>query len=727
MKQGLYLPLIALLGSILPGVGLIYPQSTPVETGYRDHYFGTAVNSTPTGEKPESKLWWNDGYWWGILWNHNAGAYQIYRYLPGNPPLTNPEWQSTGLSMESQTSRKVDVLWDQTVEKLYIVSHVYTENGVGGQSPSNSGRFWRYGYNSTNQVYTLEVGPVQVNSAKSEALVIAKDTTGKLWINWIEDLLVKINTSANDGAGWGTPFTLPVMGNSPHPDDISSIVAFAANGNGRIGVMWSNQNDKNTYFAVHHDGDPDQTWQPREVALGDGILALSDDHINLSTTCDDAGNVYAAAKTSLSGSGSPFVYLLKRTFAGVWSSHLYGVWNDNHTRPIVLIDEQYRRVFVFSMVEYRSNNKRDIYYKSTDLDNISFPSGLGTLFIHSTLDDKVSNPTSTKQCVNAASGIVVLASDQNTRYYLHNFLDLRKEPVITHFTPTGGLAGTAVTIHGKNFTGVSAVYFNGTPAIGFSIISDTQIETAVPAGADSGPISATNSFGSGASLQSFMVAPVVVNGKLFLQGAYSNGQMHTVLRDNGVLPLTQPFNKPPWNYNGAESVATLPPQVVDWVLIGLRPAPQSAALAYRAALLKNDGSIVDTSGNGPVLFPTLAHGNYYIVVYHRNHLAVMSAVAQTLSGTSALYDFTTAAGQAYGSNPMKPLATGVWGMISGDGNSDGAVNMADRETVWRQQNGTSWSYEKFADYDLDYSIDVFDLNFYWRPNHGRVTGVPAAP
>lgn len=724
MKQGLYLPMLALLWGMLVGAGVIYPQSVPVETGYRDHYFGTSVNSTPTGEKPESKLWWNDGYWWGILWNNNAGAYQIYRYLPGNPPLTNPEWQPTGVAVETRNC-KVDVLWDEGAGKLYIVSHIFTENATGGQSSSNSGKFRRFSYNPATEVYTLDIGPIDVNNAKSEALVIAKDSTGKLWVNWIEDRQVKIVTSANNGATWGTPFTLPVMGDSTDADDISSVVAFSSNGNGRIGVMWSNQRDKKTYFAVHQDGDSDATWQPREVALGDGVLALSDDHINLSTACDGFGNVYAATKTSLTGSGSPFIYLLKRTFNGVWSSHLYGVYDDNHTRPIVLIDEQYRRLFVFSMVEYRSNNKRDIYYKSTDLDNISFPSGLGTLFIHSTLDDKVSNPTSTKHCVSAATGIVALASDQNTRYYLHNFLDLRKEPVITHFTPTGGLPGMAVTVHGRNFTGASAVYFNGTPVAGFSIISDTQIATAVPAGAGSGPISATNSFGTGASLQNFMVAPLAVNGKLFLQGAYYNGLMHTVLRDNGVLSLAQPFNKPPWNYNGAESVAAMPAGVVDWVLIGLRSAPQSAALAYRAALLKNDGSVVDTSGSGPVLFPTLPHGNYYIVVYHRNHLAIMSAAAQTLNGTSALFDFTTAPGQAYGTNPMKQLAAGVYGMISGDGNNDGVVNIADKESIWRLQNGTPWSYEKSGDYDLDYGIDVFDLNFYWRPNKGLVTGVPA--
>jgi hypothetical protein len=30
---------------------------------YRDFRFGASCNSSPTGEQPKSKLWWNDGFW----------------------------------------------------------------------------------------------------------------------------------------------------------------------------------------------------------------------------------------------------------------------------------------------------------------------------------------------------------------------------------------------------------------------------------------------------------------------------------------------------------------------------------------------------------------------------------------------------------------------------------------------------------------------------------------
>src|SRR5205809_305991 len=38
--------------------------SDPVTAGYRDFSYGTSGVAEPTGEKPESKLWWNDGLWW---------------------------------------------------------------------------------------------------------------------------------------------------------------------------------------------------------------------------------------------------------------------------------------------------------------------------------------------------------------------------------------------------------------------------------------------------------------------------------------------------------------------------------------------------------------------------------------------------------------------------------------------------------------------------------------
>src|SRR5207248_10611 len=47
-------------------------------------------------------------------------------------------------------------------------------------------------------------------------------------------------------------------------------------------------------------------------------------------------------------------------------------------------------------------------------------------------------------------------------------------PTITSFSPSSGPVGTSVTISGTNFTGASAVAFNGTSAT-FTVTSDTTI------------------------------------------------------------------------------------------------------------------------------------------------------------------------------------------------------------------------------------------------------------
>ncbi len=217
---------------------------------------------------------------------------------------------------------------------------------------------------------------------------------------------------------------------------------------------------------------------------------------------------------------------------------------------------------------------------------------------------------------------------------------------------------------------------------------------------------------------------LTVNARVFLEGPFQNGTMRTALRDNGLLPLQQPFHTAPWHYDGAEQASSIPAGVVDWVLVGLRTSPAGPGKAYRAAFITSDGSIVDLDGGSAVRFYGVAPGNYHIVVYHRNHLAIMSSLAHPLNNAGSLYNFASAQSQAYGTNPMAILPGGVYGMISGDGNGDGAINDADREMVWRVQNGTAWEYNKFSDFDLDGGIDSQDLNFFWKVNKGSATQMP---
>ncbi|MEZ5198088.1 MAG: hypothetical protein R2764_17370 [Bacteroidales bacterium] len=52
--------------------------------------------------------------------------------------------------------------------------------------------------------------------------------------------------------------------------------------------------------------------------------------------------------------------------------------------------------------------------------------------------------------------------------------------------------------------------------------------------------------------------------------------MVNFLNAKNYIPLAQPYNTYPWNYNGDEAVTEIPTEsVVDWVLVELRDAPNA--------------------------------------------------------------------------------------------------------------------------------------------------------
>jgi hypothetical protein len=72
--------------------------------------------------------------------------------------------------------------------------------------------------------------------------------------------------------------------------------------------------------------------------------------------------------------------------------------------------------------------------------------------------------------------------------------------------PTTRKVGAQVIILGNNLTGTTAVTFNGTAAA-FTVISDTAINTTVPAGATTGFVTVTAPTGVLTSNQKFRVIP----------------------------------------------------------------------------------------------------------------------------------------------------------------------------------------------------------------------------
>ncbi len=208
---------------------------------------------------------------------------------------------------------------------------------------------------------------------------------------------------------------------------------------------------------------------------------------------------------------------------------------------------------------------------------------------------------------------------------------------------------------------------------------------------------------------------------VMLEGSFNGVDMNTGLRDAGVLPLSQPFNEWPWSYSGTESVAAIPANVVDWVLVQLRdsddPANADAASIFEehAAFLLADGSIVDLDGISPLQYTTTYNQKLYPVIVQYNHLAVISPsnVTRNAAGKYA-YDFRNGAfGGVAGEKEVSP---GVWAMIGGDSFADGVINSNDVGD-WNWQAGDSEGYH-YGDMDMNGYVDNKDKNDVLVPNLG---------
>ena len=391
---------------------------------------------SPTGEKPQSKLWYNDGRWWASML-HTDGKYYIF-YLDGT------SWVKTVTLLDDRLPTQADCLWDAANNKLYVASGAGTEaNGINLDA-----RLYSYTYNAILKTYTLDPGfPVTIRSGGAETIVIDKDSTGQLWTTYTQGNKVWIRYStSSDHKTWSAPFNPPAPANSNvHADDISSLVA----ANGKIVVLWSNQNDQTFYYAIHDDTAADNVWQSGTAWSKPGT-PVADDHINLkSVQTDGNGYVFAVVKTSqqTKGAGNPRIAVLRRAPSGNWS--VTSVWDEmnnmHHTRPILLIDSVNRRLYVFAT---RDTSGGDIVYKpslgdyTTDAGfKFNSPStDAGAVFIMGNLND----PTSTKQTVNGSTELVVLANDENQRFYKHNVLDLPGTAPTPTPTPTATPTPTVI-------------------------------------------------------------------------------------------------------------------------------------------------------------------------------------------------------------------------------------------------------------------------------------------
>ncbi len=399
----------------------------------------------PTEDKPQSKLWYNDGAWWALM--RTTGGVYIHRLGADHV------WRSTGTVVDERLPSTGDALWDGT--------HLY----VGSRVSNGAIRVLRFSYDPSRDTYTMDAGfPKQIASGGTESASIDRDSTGRLWVTFTQGSprRVYVAYSTTNDTTWSAPILVPVPDNTVTSDDISGIVAFS----GRIGVMWSDQGNDVMRFAVHPDSAaPTAGWTVEDALSGPN---LADDHLNLKSLADDgSGRLFAAVKTSRGDAGEPAtdpsLVVLQRSGSGTWTHAVAAQVGDKLTRPQIALDGTNSRLYIVMSTESGGT----VYYKSSPFGSLSFSSGRGSTFIAAP-GGRINNASTTKQTVTAATGLVVLASDDVAHRYYHGELSLGTSPPVTPppADTTAPSTPTGVAASSPDPTSVALSWAASTDAVG---------------------------------------------------------------------------------------------------------------------------------------------------------------------------------------------------------------------------------------------------------------------
>ena len=120
-------------------------------------------------------------------------------------------------------------------------------------------------------------------------------------------------------------------------------------------MLWSDQLLGSFLFTSHVNGAPDTDWSTTEVLT----TGEADDHLRLKA--DNAGNVYALVKNQLNQTK-----LFVRSTTGTWAQYLVCDSALDVTRPVMLLDEQAKKIHVFFTVGPNAQGGA-IYKKSSAL------------------------------------------------------------------------------------------------------------------------------------------------------------------------------------------------------------------------------------------------------------------------------------------------------------------------------------------------------------------------
>ena len=334
-----------------------------------------------TSDKPQSKLWYNDGFYWAVLQTEDGS--HIYK-------LSGGTWTQQGF-VGSETNHGVDghedVLWNGT--ELFVLTY------------ASKPQLHAFTYDTALHTYNLEAGfPVSFSIAGGcETIVLDQDSTGRLWAAYEGggNIYAAYTTSA-DHRTWQSPGV--ILRSGVGDDDVAAVVRFGGN---KVGVFWSDQNRWEFGFRVHADGDAAEAWGSTEVIYaGDG---QSDDHLNLAA--DRQGRVYAITKDA-----HDLFAVHRRDADGHWTTKEDISSGQTGTRPVLMLDATETKLYALYTC-WSCSGSDPIVYRTGSTSTLSF--GSSSTYI-STSSQSLNDVTDMKQILPPSS-FIAIASGASTAYW----------------------------------------------------------------------------------------------------------------------------------------------------------------------------------------------------------------------------------------------------------------------------------------------------------------------
>lgn len=203
-------------------------------------------------------------------------------------------------------------------------------------------------YDWTNTMVGAEVNlPFSIVNHDQSPTTAVIDTLGQIWIAYGQTGVVNVLRSTDQGATWSGPTQIGTFGNSQ-----SGVIGLVES----AGFMQSlsNGNDSSGRSAKRISLTATDLVQANwtvETLPAFPSGTASDDHLGITAAPD--GTVYAVLKTTNGATNVQLIYVLKRTPAGVWTSHDVEVGPDDnggaapgYSRPnLILVGEDLRTMY----------------------------------------------------------------------------------------------------------------------------------------------------------------------------------------------------------------------------------------------------------------------------------------------------------------------------------------------------------------------------------------------